>query len=145
MCVLCVCIQVVVFVIWSFISFPLATLGTIVGRNCSCTPDNPCRVKTIPRPIPQKKWYLTPWVVSVMGGLLPFGSIFIEMYFIFTSFWNYKVSDDRSNSIRILDHSVVTESSSVLLTLDLKWHNLSHHSFGNTSCLLGWAESVRSL
>ncbi|RDX64360.1 Transmembrane 9 superfamily member 1 [Mucuna pruriens] len=26
-----------------------------------------------------------------MGGLLPFGSIFIEMYFVFTSFWNYKV------------------------------------------------------
>eukprot|EP00270_Netrium_digitus_P021509 TRINITY_DN921_c0_g1_i1.p1 TRINITY_DN921_c0_g1~~TRINITY_DN921_c0_g1_i1.p1 ORF type:complete len:593 (-),score=100.18 TRINITY_DN921_c0_g1_i1:257-2035(-) len=83
--------MVVVFVIWAFISFPLATLGTIVGRNWSGTPDNPCRVKTIPRPIPLKKWYLTPWVVSLMGGLLPFGSIFIEMYFIFTSFWNYKV------------------------------------------------------
>lgn len=83
--------QVVVFVIWAFISFPLCTFGTIVGRNWSGTPDNPCRVKTIPRPIPQKKWYLTPEVVSVMGGLLPFGSIFIEMYFIFTSFWNYKV------------------------------------------------------
>ena len=27
-----------------------------------------------------------------MGGLLPFGSIFIEMYFVFTSFWNYKAS-----------------------------------------------------
>jgi transmembrane 9 superfamily protein 3 len=24
------------------------------------------------------------------AGLLPFGSIFIETYFIFTSFWNYK-------------------------------------------------------
>ncbi|GJP37293.1 hypothetical protein CLOM_g6127 [Closterium sp. NIES-68] len=83
--------MVVVLVIWAFISFPLATLGTIVGRNWSGTPDNPCRVKTIPRPIPVKKWYLTPWVVSLMGGLLPFGSIFIEMYFIFTSFWNYKV------------------------------------------------------
>ncbi|CAI7852456.1 unnamed protein product [Closterium sp. NIES-54] len=82
--------EVVVLVIWAFISFPLATLGTIVGRNWSGTPDNPCRVKTIPRPIPVKKWYLTPWVVSLMGGLLPFGSIFIEMYFIFTSFWNYK-------------------------------------------------------
>jgi hypothetical protein len=23
-----------------------------------------------------------------LGGLLPFGSIFIEMYFVFTSFWN---------------------------------------------------------
>eukprot|EP00271_Cylindrocystis_brebissonii_P003027 TRINITY_DN1377_c0_g1_i1.p1 TRINITY_DN1377_c0_g1~~TRINITY_DN1377_c0_g1_i1.p1 ORF type:complete len:600 (+),score=132.97 TRINITY_DN1377_c0_g1_i1:226-2025(+) len=83
--------MVVVLVIWAFISFPLATLGTIVGRNWSGTPDNPCRVKTIPRPIPQKKWYLTPGVISLMGGLLPFGSIFIEMYFIFTSFWNYKV------------------------------------------------------
>ncbi|KAH8514704.1 hypothetical protein Peur_058301 [Populus x canadensis] len=82
---------VVVFVIWAFISFPLALLGTVVGRNWSGAPNNPCRVKTIPRPIPEKKWYLTPSVVSMMGGLLPFGSIFIEMYFVFTSFWNYKV------------------------------------------------------
>ena len=83
--------MVVVFVIWGFISFPLALLGTVVGRNWSGAPNNPCRVKTIPRPIPEKKWYLTPTVVSLMGGLLPFGSIFIEMYFVFTSFWNYKV------------------------------------------------------
>jgi transmembrane 9 superfamily protein 3 len=48
-------------------------------------------VKRIPSPIPDKKWYLRPWVVALAGGLLPFGSIFIEMYFIFTSFWNYKV------------------------------------------------------
>lgn len=84
--------MVVVFVIWSFISFPLALFGTVLGRNWSGAPNNPCRVKTIPRPIPEKKWYLTPSVVSVMGGLLPFGSIFIEMYFVFTSFWNYKVN-----------------------------------------------------
>ncbi len=25
-----------------------------------------------------------------LGGILPFGSIFIEMYFVFTSFWHYK-------------------------------------------------------
>uniref|UniRef100_A0A7C9AX15 Transmembrane 9 superfamily member n=1 Tax=Opuntia streptacantha TaxID=393608 RepID=A0A7C9AX15_OPUST len=83
--------MVVVFVIWAFISFPLALLGTVVGRNWNGAPNNPCRVKTIPRPIPEKKWYLTPTVISLMGGLLPFGSIFIEMYFVFTSFWNYKV------------------------------------------------------
>lgn len=84
--------MVVVFVIWAFISFPLALLGTVVGRNWSGAPNNPCRVKTIPRPIPEKKWYLTPSVIALMGGLLPFGSIFIEMYFVFTSFWNYKVT-----------------------------------------------------
>ena len=84
--------MVVVFILWAFISFPLTLLGTVVGRNWSGAPNNPCRVKTIPRPIPEKKWYLTPSVVSLMGGLLPFGSIFIEMYFVFTSFWNYKVN-----------------------------------------------------
>lgn len=83
--------MVVVFLIWSLVSLPLVLFGTVIGRNWSGVPDNPCRVKTIPRPIPEKKWYLTPTVVSTLGGLLPFGSIFIEMYFIFTSFWNYKV------------------------------------------------------
>ncbi|CAK9237988.1 unnamed protein product [Sphagnum troendelagicum] len=83
--------MVVMLVIWAFISFPLALLGTVVGRNWSGVPDNPCRVKTIPRPIPKKQWYLTPPVIALLGGLLPFGSIFIEMYFVFTSFWNYKV------------------------------------------------------
>ncbi|KAK9810284.1 hypothetical protein WJX72_007991 [[Myrmecia] bisecta] len=82
---------VVVLLIWMFISFPLCLLGTVIGRNWAGLPDNPCRVKRIPSPIPQKKWYLRPSVISLMGGLLPFGSIFIEMYFIFTSFWNYKV------------------------------------------------------
>ncbi|KAF2319857.1 hypothetical protein GH714_019732 [Hevea brasiliensis] len=66
--------MVVIFIIWAFISFPLALLGTVVGRNWSGAPNNPCRVKTIPRPIPEKKWYLTPSVVSLMGGLLPFAA-----------------------------------------------------------------------
>jgi Endomembrane protein 70 len=74
-----------------FISFPLCLFGTVIGRNWNGLPDNPCRVKRIPSPIPRKKWYLQPAVIAIMGGLLPFGSIFIEMYFIFTSFWNYKV------------------------------------------------------
>ena len=42
-------------------------------------------MKRIPSPIPQKKWYLNPAVISIMGGLLPFGSIFIEMYFLWVS------------------------------------------------------------
>ncbi|XP_073150086.1 transmembrane 9 superfamily member 1-like isoform X2 [Henckelia pumila] len=83
--------MVVVFVIWAFVSFPLALLGSVVGRNWSGAPNNPCRIKTIPRPIPEKNWYLKPSVVSIVGGLLPFGSVSIEMYFVFTSFWNYRV------------------------------------------------------
>lgn len=83
--------MVVMAVLWGLLSCPLCLFGTVIGRNWNGQPDNPCRVKRIPSPIPFKKWYLRPWVISVLGGLLPFGSIFIEMYFIFTSFWNYKV------------------------------------------------------
>lgn len=82
---------VVLLLIWLLLSVPLTLLGTVVGRNWAGQPDNPCRVKRIPSPIPAKKWYLQPSIIALMGGLLPFGSIFIEMYFIFTSFWNYKV------------------------------------------------------
>jgi transmembrane 9 superfamily protein 3 len=83
--------MVVIFFMWSFISFPLVLFGTVVGRNWNGVPDTPCRVKTIPRPIPDSPWYLRPFAVACLSGALPFGSIFIETYFVFTSIWNYKV------------------------------------------------------
>lgn len=82
---------VVVVLIWIFVSFPLCLLGTVVGRNWAGASNFPCRVKRIPSPIPERPWYLSPLPIAVLGGILPFGSIFIEMYFVFTSFWNYKV------------------------------------------------------
>ena len=63
--------MVVMFVLWAFISFPLVLLGTVVGRNWSGAPNNPCRVKSIPRPIPEKKWYLTPSVISLWVVCFP--------------------------------------------------------------------------
>jgi transmembrane 9 superfamily protein 3 len=52
--------------------------------------DFPCRVNQLRRPIPENRWMGLPWLIGMAGGVLPFGSIFIEMYFVFTSFWNYK-------------------------------------------------------
>jgi len=74
-----------------FIILPLNLVGTILGRNISGQESTPCRVNAVPRPIPHKRWFMEPWIISLMAGLLPFGSIFIEMYFIFTSFWAYKI------------------------------------------------------
>eukprot|EP00316_Scyphosphaera_apsteinii_P000992 CAMPEP_0119321780 /NCGR_PEP_ID=MMETSP1333-20130426/56417_1 /TAXON_ID=418940 /ORGANISM="Scyphosphaera apsteinii, Strain RCC1455" /LENGTH=521 /DNA_ID=CAMNT_0007328835 /DNA_START=14 /DNA_END=1576 /DNA_ORIENTATION=- len=79
-----------VVLIWLFVSCPLCVIGTLVGRNWSGTSSVPCRVNAIPRLIPDKRWYARPPVLISLGGVLPFGSIFIEMYFVFTSFWNYK-------------------------------------------------------
>jgi len=76
--------------IWVLTSFPLTILGTILGRNWSGQSTAPCRVSPIPGYLSVKKWFLEPHVIIPLGGVLPFGSIFIEMYFVFTSFWNYK-------------------------------------------------------
>lgn len=74
-----------------FVILPLTLVGTILGRNLSGQADNPCRVNAVPRSIPEKRWFVEPYSIVMMGGILPFGSIFIEVYFIFTSFWAYKV------------------------------------------------------
>jgi len=79
-----------IFAIWLFVSFPLVIGGTMFGRHLGGGADFPCRVNSIPRPIPEGAWYTKPALIIPITGVLPFGSIFIEMYFIFTSFWNYK-------------------------------------------------------
>ena len=79
-----------VVAIWLFSAVPLCAFGTVFGRHWSGGADAPCRVNAIPRLIPDKRWYARPPVLVALGGVLPFGSIFIEMYFVFTSFWNYK-------------------------------------------------------
>eukprot|EP00602_Paraphysomonas_sp_CaronLab_P004410 CAMPEP_0185033530 /NCGR_PEP_ID=MMETSP1103-20130426/22539_1 /TAXON_ID=36769 /ORGANISM="Paraphysomonas bandaiensis, Strain Caron Lab Isolate" /LENGTH=521 /DNA_ID=CAMNT_0027569823 /DNA_START=70 /DNA_END=1632 /DNA_ORIENTATION=+ len=76
--------------VWLFVSFPLTVVGTIFGRHFVGKVELPCRVNSIPRPIPAPKWYSSPWFIIPVSGILPFGSIFIEMYFVFTSFWSYK-------------------------------------------------------
>jgi transmembrane 9 superfamily protein 3 len=79
-----------VLAIWLFISYPMTFVGTVFGKNWNGHPDNPCRINPVPRRIPDRKWYLQPYVNVILGGILPFGSIFIEMYFVFTSVWHYK-------------------------------------------------------
>lgn len=52
---------------------------------------SPCRVNTLPRPIPERQWYNTPSTIISLTGILPFGAIFIEMFFVMSSMWNFKL------------------------------------------------------
>jgi transmembrane 9 superfamily protein 3 len=76
--------------IWLFVALPLSVAGTLFGRHWVGKGEPPTRVNSLPRPIPEPAWYADPIFVVPMAGVLPFGSIFIEMYFIFTAFWSYK-------------------------------------------------------
>ncbi|CAG8515208.1 12441_t:CDS:10 [Ambispora leptoticha] len=53
--------------------------------------EHPVRTNQIPRQIPDQVFYLRPIPSMLMGGVLPFGAIFIELYFIMNSIWGSKV------------------------------------------------------
>ncbi len=47
----------------------------------------PTRTNQIPRHIPPPHWASHPAVLFMAAGLLPFGTIFVELYFAMTSIW----------------------------------------------------------
>ena len=49
------------------------------------------RTNKIPRQIPEQAWYMNPVFSVLIGGILPFGSVFIELFFILTSMWLQQV------------------------------------------------------
>jgi transmembrane 9 superfamily protein 3 len=82
-----------VFFLQVFVTVPLSVVGTLLGRHANKNNTNvfPCRVNAIPRPIPEDvPWYGKPSGLIPLAGLLSFGSIFIELYYVLTSLWNYK-------------------------------------------------------
>ena len=77
-------------VLWFGISVPLAFLGSYFGFKQEEI-KNPCRTNVIPRAIPQQAWFMHPVFGILVGGVLPFGSVFIEAFFIMTSVWGHTI------------------------------------------------------
>ena len=50
----------------------------------------PTRTNQIPRHIPPPHWASHPAVLYLAAGLLPFGTIFVELYFAMTSIWQVR-------------------------------------------------------
>jgi len=68
------------------IHVPLAYMGGYFGYKRDKI-ENPCRVNILPRTLPEQDWYLQPIFTIFFGGILPFGAIFIELYFVLSSIW----------------------------------------------------------
>ncbi|KAH8597274.1 hypothetical protein B0O99DRAFT_739829 [Bisporella sp. PMI_857] len=82
--------MLVIVGIWFLISVPLSFAGSWVGfRQPAISP--PVRTNQIPRQIPQSSTYMRPLPSMLLGGILPFGAIFVELYFIMSSIWFSKV------------------------------------------------------
>lgn len=73
-----------VLLLWFLISAPLSVAGYFYGMKHGAF-INPVRVASIPRQIPPKPWYLSIWPAAILGGILPFGAAFVELYFVLSS------------------------------------------------------------
>jgi transmembrane 9 superfamily member 2/4 len=76
--------------LWFGVSVPLTFIGSYFGYR-KPLPDDPIRTNKIPRQIPEQPWYMHPAFAVLVGGVLPFGAVFIELFFILTSVWLHQV------------------------------------------------------
>ncbi|PPD92272.1 hypothetical protein GOBAR_DD10816 [Gossypium barbadense] len=72
--------------LWFGISVPLVFVGSYLGFKKPAIED-PVKTNKIPRQIPEQAWYMKPLFSILIGGILPFGAVFIELFFILTSIW----------------------------------------------------------
>ncbi|KZZ93346.1 endosomal integral membrane protein [Moelleriella libera RCEF 2490] len=78
--------MLVIVGIWFVISIPLSVAGSWLGFRSNQI-EAPVRTNQIPRQIPPVTSYLRPIPSMLIVGLLPFGAIFVELYFIMSSIW----------------------------------------------------------
>ncbi|KAL8728753.1 MAG: hypothetical protein Q9181_005238 [Wetmoreana brouardii] len=100
--------MLVILGIWFVISVPLSFAGSWVGfrhavsrrqlrdeqdalADISQPIAPPVRVNQIPRQIPPSTTYLRPLPSMLLVGILPFGAIFVELFFIMNNMWFGKV------------------------------------------------------
>jgi transmembrane 9 superfamily protein 2/4 len=78
-----------ILVLWFGISVPLVFLGAYFGFRKDVI-ELPVRTNQIPRQIPAQDWYMSPWFSGIVGGMLPFGAAFTELFFIMSSLWQHQ-------------------------------------------------------
>merc|ERR1711953_1528503 len=76
-------------VLWFGISVPLVFLGSYFGFRKEPM-DLPVRTNQIPRQIPAQPWFVQPVFTALIGGVLPFGAVFTELFFIMSSLWQHQ-------------------------------------------------------
>lgn len=73
------------------IQLPLVYVGSWFGFHRCPAYEHPTKTTALPRQIPPQPWYTSRSVYFVLlGGLIPFAVVFIELLFVFRSVWQDK-------------------------------------------------------
>ncbi|XP_011304608.1 transmembrane 9 superfamily member 2 isoform X1 [Fopius arisanus] len=78
---------VALLALWIGVSVPLTFIGAYFGFRKRAL-EHPVRTNQIPRQIPEQSFYTQAIPGVVMGGVLPFGCVFIQLFFILNSLWS---------------------------------------------------------
>lgn len=113
---------VLLILISIFIGAPLLALGGVVGYNFRTEFKAPCPTKRISREIPSLSWYRTTLGQMIIGGLLPFGTISMELHDLLLTVWGYKIFT--TPSILFIMFIVVTILT-IMLSIGLTYIQLS--------------------
>ena len=81
---------VALLALWFGVSVPLTFVGAYFGFRKSPI-EQPVRTNQIPRQIPDQSVYTQPIPGIIMGGVLPFGCIFIQLFFVLNSIWSSQI------------------------------------------------------
>lgn len=72
--------------VWLLVSVPLCFLGGLLALRVPLL-EWPVKTNQIPRHIPPPPMAANPHLLFIAAGVLPFGTVFIELYFAMTSVW----------------------------------------------------------
>lgn len=82
----------IILALFVLVTFPMAVLGGILGRNTAENFDAPTRTNKVAREVPTDvPWYRRRPAHMFMAGFLPFSAIYIELHYIFASVWGHKI------------------------------------------------------
>ncbi|CAD1477648.1 unnamed protein product, partial [Heterotrigona itama] len=94
--------------LWFGVSLPLTFIGAYFGfRKRSL--EHPVRTNQIPRQIPEQSFYTQPIPGVIMGGVLPFGCIFIQLFFILNSLWQVSYFVSNVNNLNNVNYQLSSQ------------------------------------
>mmetsp|Transcript_1496 Transcript_1496/g.2689 ORF Transcript_1496/g.2689 Transcript_1496/m.2689 type:complete len:723 (-) Transcript_1496:121-2289(-) len=81
---------IALFLLWICVSTPLVFVGSYFGFRAEKF-YVPTKTNQIARFVPENVWFASPPVSFLLGGILPFGSVCIELFFIMNALWLHQI------------------------------------------------------
>eukprot|EP00608_Synchroma_pusillum_P000730 CAMPEP_0198443436 /NCGR_PEP_ID=MMETSP1452-20131203/70096_1 /TAXON_ID=1181717 /ORGANISM="Synchroma pusillum, Strain CCMP3072" /LENGTH=1118 /DNA_ID=CAMNT_0044164073 /DNA_START=74 /DNA_END=3431 /DNA_ORIENTATION=- len=76
--------------LWFGVSVPLVFVGSFFGYKKEVV-QHPVRTNQIPRQVPPQPWFMHPALCIAFGGVLPFGAVSVECFFLMSSVWLHQI------------------------------------------------------